>query len=384
MKSAQQVLLASGAALALLAVPASAQQVSLSPQQALEGYYAALEATADLPLAPPGLPVDSVTGLSRIAFGSCNSERRSQHMWGRIAATDPQLFLLIGDNVYGDTEWDGDAGLGTLRAAYAAQSAHREFAEFRGSVPMLTTWDDHDYGFNDAGGEFAFKGWAETIYEHYWGASDTVRSRPGIYESRMFGAPGERVQIILLDTRYFRTDLARLPWSEERRPLGNYAQDDRPAATMLGQEQWDWLAQELAKPADLRIVVSSIQVLTQAHDFESWDTMPAERERLLDMLAARQGGGLLLLSGDRHAGGLYRAEHRGEPMWELTSSSLNLAFNDTAANTAREPDPSRVTDLISEENFGTIDIDWRRRSLTVRLLGNAGEERVARTLSWTR
>ena len=372
-------------AAAALAVttPLAAQEVTLSPSQALEGYYAALEQQVELPIAPAGKALDLSATLTRIGVGSCNSERRSQHMWAEILKTDPQLFLLIGDNVYGDTNWDGDAGLGTLRQSYAVQASHPEFAQFRAEMPMLTSWDDHDYGFNDGGADFAFKGWAETIYETFWGASEEVRSRPGVYESRMVGPEGKRVQVILLDTRFFRSDLARMPYTEERPPLGPYEPSKAAGLTMLGGEQWAWLKQELAKPADLRMVVSSIQVLTEAHDYESWETMPEERERLLDMLTDRAGGGLVLLTGDRHAGGIYTAEHDGETIWELTSSSLNLAFNDTASNTAREPDPKRLTDFISEENFGLVDIDWAAKAYTMRLLGNKGETRAERRVGWT-
>ncbi|MGI8942781.1 MAG: alkaline phosphatase D family protein [Qipengyuania sp.] len=373
--------LAASAALAF-ATPLAAQEVTMSPVEAMAGYYDALAEQVTLPVAPPGVPLDESMTLTHFAFGSCNHQSRGQHMWAQILAKNPQLFMLIGDNVYGDTNWDGDAGLGTLRAAYAEQSAHPEFQAFRAAVPMLTTWDDHDYGFNDGGGDFAFKGWAETIYETYWGVSEAVRAGPGIYESRMIGPEGRRVQVILLDTRYFRSDLARMPWSEDRPVLGPYVPEDSPKATMLGAAQWKWLKGELARPADLRILVSSIQIITEAHDYESWENMPRERERLLEMLSAREDSGLLLLTGDRHAGGIYTTKHGGETFWELTSSSLNLAFNDTASNTAREPDPMRITDLISEENFATIDIDWEAEALRLRLLGNQGETRAERTVNW--
>lgn len=252
---------------------------------------------------------------------------------------------------------------------------------------MLATWDDHDYGFNDAGRDFAFGGWAERIYENFWDASPEVRARPGIYESRFYGPQGRRVQVILLDSRSFRSPLARAQLSAgERPPLGPYIADNSPEADMLGAEQWAWLEGELRKPADLRLVVSSIQVLTDAHNFEAWETMPQQRDRLYRMLAGRNGGGVLLLSGDRHAGGIYRdalAAYGGQPLWEITSSSMNLPFTDTATNTAREPDPKRVTDFISEENFGLVEIDWPRRELRLALHGKAGEVRTAQTVRWS-
>ena len=343
-------------------------------------------AALNLPTAPPGKALDTQQTLTRFAFGSCNHQSLSQHMWAQIMGREPQLFMLIGDNVYGDQRWNGGADLADLRASYAKQASHPEFAAFRAEMPMLTTWDDHDFGFNDGGGSFAFKQLSERIYETFWGSSAEVRGRPGIYESRTIGnEAGKRVQVILLDTRYFRSDLDLGPYSRERAPLGPYGIANRgPDTTMLGDEQWRWLQQELAKPADLRLLVSSIQVLTDAHDYEAWETMPDERAKLYGMLRGRAGGGLLILSGDRHAGGIYRDTVDGETFWELTSSSLNLAFNDTASNTAREPDTKRLTDFISEENFGTVDIDWGARALTLKLLGNKGETRAERTVSWTR
>lgn len=371
----------------LFATPLAAQDATFEagPADFLEGYYARLREQVTLPVAPPAAPMPSTAAtITRIAFGSCNHQHGSQHMWERIAATSPDLFLLIGDNVYGDTNWTGDAALTTLRNAYAVQAGHPEFAAFRAIVPMLTTWDDHDFGFNDGGASFAFKGWAEEIYENFWDAPPQVRARPGVYDSRMFGHDGRTVQVIMLDTRFFRSDLERYPYSDERRPLGNYPAREDAGKTMLGAAQWAWLEQELAKPADLRILVSSIQVLTDAHDFEGWETMLPERRKLYQMLQAREQSGLVILSGDRHAGGIYTDTPiaAGEQLWELTSSSLNRAFTDTPSNTAREPDPRRLTDFISEENFGLVEIDWQAKQLTMKLLGNQGEERASESFGW--
>ncbi|BDI60572.1 alkaline phosphatase D family protein [Qipengyuania nanhaisediminis] len=352
-------------------------------------YYDKLESRIDLPVAPPNVSLAPETVLTRIAFGSCNHQLRSQDHWATIAASDPDLFLFIGDNNYGDQNWAGDAMLTTLREAYGVQSATPELAAFRARVPMMVTWDDHDYGFNDGGASFAFRTFAETIYETFWDASDEVRSRPGVYEARMFGPEGQRTQIIMLDTRFFRSDLDRMDYTPQRPPLGPYVPSDDESKTMLGEEQWRWLEAELAKPADLRILVSSIQVITDAHDYESWEALPHERARLYEMLANRAESGLVMLSGDRHAGGIYTdatPETKGEHLWELTSSSLNYSFSSTERNTAREPDPKRLSDFISEENFGQVAIDWSARTLTLSLLGagddDAGDVRVSRAISW--
>ncbi len=359
-------------------------EVALSAEDLLAPYYAKLQSEVQLPVAPANVSLAQESVLTRIAFGSCNHQSRSQHMWAQIAATDPDVFLFIGDNNYGDQGWSGDAGLSTLRAAYQVQAETPELTDFRTKVPMMITWDDHDFGFNDGGASFAYRGWSETIFETFWGSSDEVKSRPGIYESRMFGADGKVTQIIMLDTRFFRSDFARMDYTPERPPLGPYAPSDDASKTMLGDVQWQWLEQELAKPADLRVIVSSIQVITDAHNYESWEALPLERAKLYSLLAGREESGVVMLSGDRHAGGIYRETpvETGEELWELTSSSMNYSFSSTERNTAREPDPKRVTDFISEENFGLVEIDWDAKTFTMSMRGSEGETRVTRTVGW--
>lgn len=360
-------------------------QVGVTPDDLLVPYYTALKSQIDLPVAPANASLAPDTAITRLAFGSCNHQSRSQEYWNVIAGDNPQAFLFIGDNNYGDQGWDGDPSLPTLRAAYTKQAATPELASFRAQVPMMITWDDHDYGMNDAGGNFAYRQWSETLFETFWGSTSEVQSRPGIYDSRMVGPEGQRTQIILLDTRYFRSPMNRMGYTPERPPLGVYLPNEDPAATMLGAQQWEWLKVELAKPADFRIIASSIQVLTDAHNYEGWLNFPLEREKLYMMLAGREDSGMVLLSGDRHAGGIYTEAPEaagGETLWELTSSSLNFSFSTTERNTAREPDARRVTDFISEENYGLIDIDWKARTFTMTMNGNTGEEIVTRTVEW--
>ncbi|MCL9998256.1 MAG: alkaline phosphatase family protein [Erythrobacter sp.] len=378
--------LLSAAAVLALAAPALAQTpqtVEVTPDQLLSPYYEGLKTKSVLPYAGINPVLMPDTTLTRIAVGSCNHQSASQHMWAQIAAANPQLFLMIGDNVYGDNGWDGDAGLESLRRAYALQASHPEFTGFRAKVPMMATWDDHDFGFNDAGGSFPFRGWSETLFETFWGSSEAVKARPGIYESTITGPQGKRVQVIMLDTRFFRSDLKRAGWTKDRPPLGGYLPDDSAGKTVLGEAQWAWLAAELAKPADLRIVVSSTQVLTTAHQFEGWTNFPAERTRLLDLLGKRAKSGLVLLSGDRHAGGIYKVEHTGQTIWELTSSSLNLAFgDDIERSTAREPDAARVGKFYPIENYGLVDIDWQAKRVTVSLKGNTSATLASETFGW--
>ncbi len=305
--------------------------------------------------------------LSRIAFGSCADQNLPQPIWDAILAWRPDLFIFAGDNVYGDFRTaDADA----LKRAYATAAMVPGYARLMETVPHLAIWDDHDYGLNDGGVEFAHKQIAKDEFLAFWKvATDSPRrSREGLYDAQIFGPPGRRVQVILLDTRWFRSPLKI---TDQRGAAGKerYLPDSDPAKTMLGAAQWAWLDAELRRPAELRLIVSSTQVLAGGHGWERWGNLPLERQKLFDTIANTGARGVIFLSGDRHIGALYRETPPGlYPLVEITSSGINKVFR-----AAKEAGPNRVGDLLAQENFGTIDIDWPARRLTLALRGLGGK-----------
>lgn len=351
-----------------------------SAAEALRPFYAGVR--EPLPVAPPGATLNRGARVTRVAFGSCDHQDRHQTVWAEIAAKRPDLFLMIGDNVYGDTRATGAATIPTLSAAYARLGSRTEFRDFRAQVPMFAVWDDHDFGHNDGGGSFAFKEYAERIFETFWGSDQAVRSRPGVHQEILLGPDGERVQIVMLDTRFFRSDLKALPYQEKAPPLGSYIPNADPGATLLGEAQWRWLEQALDTPADVRLIVSSIQVITDAHGFEKWGNFPRERDRLYGLLRSKGIDNAILLSGDRHQGAIYRSPVMPN-LHELTASSLNFSFADPKRPWV-EPDPARVGEIYGVENFGIVDIDWARRNVRLSLLGSNGSLLTEQTVQLPR
>ncbi|GIS25905.1 MAG: hypothetical protein CM15mP127_02780 [Gammaproteobacteria bacterium] len=60
------------------------------------------------------------------------------------------------------------------------------------------------------------------------------------------------------------------------------------------------------------------------HRFEKWSNFPNERAKLLSLLSkASSNSNLLIVSGDRHRGGIYKKDN----LIELTSSSMNKPSN---------------------------------------------------------
>lgn len=324
----------------------------------------------------PSAPLDVSAPVTRIAFGSCNKQYGRQDHWAAIAATDPDLFVYLGDNVYGDVRTD-DPSVPELRAAYYQLARSKEFSAFRGQTPILAIWDDHDYGLNDAGAEFELKEASEALFEDVWALpeDDPRREREGVYHAVTVGEDGQRVQIILLDTRFHRSALTKTP---QRGAVGRerYVPSTDDDQTMLGAGQETWLAETLEAPADLRILVTTVQLMADGHGWEAWATLPKARARLYDQLAEAQSGGapILVVSGDRHRGGLYRAQADGETFTEMTASSLNASFDGD-----EEPGPNRLGPTVTAENFGLIEIDWSGGAAEMVLLGTDGQ-RLQRTL----
>ena len=346
-----------------------------SADEALEAYYRTLPDDF-YPVAPAGLPLPPRdAALTRILVASCLDEEKGESAAMRtIASTPADLFLMIGDNVYGDRDGPAyatnEAELDELRESFSDLAARADFQAVRQTHPMMVAWDDHDMGANDGGKDFPFRRLAERIHERFWGLADQdVGAWPGTYYARTFGPEGKRTQIIMLDTRFFRSDLTP---TDEYGVKGKerYIPSSDPNQDMLGNDQWTWLENELQKPADLRLVVSSIQVLpTTGHGWEAWSRLPEEQQRLYKLINDTNANGVVFVSGDRHTAFLYRQEGvLPYPAYELTASSLNVAF----ATETDEQDPAQIGAGYPPENFGSLDIDWDAGHVTLAIHANDG------------
>ncbi len=339
---------------------------------------ALLSLACGVPTAGPSPETDAAAAapaLERIGVGSCLRQDLPQPIFDAILDDDFELFVFLGDNVYGDVESED---LRELRDAYAMQAEAEGFSRLReAGVPLAATWDDHDYGLNDGGAEFFGREEAQRIFEDFWDVpADSERtSRPGVYDAVTYGPPGQRVQLILLDTRYFRSALR--PTDERGAPgKERYLPDPDPEKTMLGEEQWAWLGQVLQEEADLRILASSIQVIADGHGYEAWRHLPAERDRLYALLRETGANGVVMVSGDRHRAGIYRLDDALDyPLLELTASSLN-----SPSSSGEEAGPYRLGPTYRPENYGAIAIGWTARSVTLEVRGMDGEPVLTETL----
>ncbi len=302
--------------------------------------------------------------VSRIAFGSCAKQGKPQPIWEAILATKPRMFLFIGDNIYGDSK---DPAV--LKAKWEQLGAEPGYQKLKAACPVLATWDDHDYGADDAGAEYPSKKESQRVFLDFFEepADSPRRKREGVYDAQVFGPAGKRVQVILLDTRYFRGPLVKPKGKPVGEPgegyTGEYVPNTDPDATILGAEQWKWLAEQLRQPAELRIIASSIQVIAHEHGWEHWGNFPRERERLFKLLADTRADGVVFISGDRHSAEISATDPGvGYALIDVTSSSLNQPLK-----WHNELNRYRLGMKYVEANFGTILVDWDAADPTVRL-----------------
>ncbi|NNE35531.1 MAG: alkaline phosphatase family protein, partial [Rhodothermales bacterium] len=168
-----------------------------------------------MPLAEPAGASGSVAfspdysdAIDTITFGSCARETDPQPIWWSILDADPDVFLFTGDNIYGDTD-----DMQVMRNKYDSLGAKPGYDALRRTIPVMATWDDHDYGRNDAGSEYEYRQQSQEEFLRFFEVprSSPRWSREGVYSAKTFGPVGRRTQIIMLDTRYFRSGLERWP-----------------------------------------------------------------------------------------------------------------------------------------------------------------------------
>lgn len=333
--------------------------------------------------------------VSRIAFGSCSNQSAPQPIWDAVVAFGPQIFIWLGDNIYGDLKrpfkiFGRERTIGPwknvprflpsseqeMKSRYEKAKSNPGYARLQQNAEVIGTWDDHDYGLNDAGKEFQGKVTNQKLLLDFLDEPQDSprRKQAGVYASYTYGPAGKDVKIVLLDTRYHRD------------PIGS-------DGTILGNSQWLWLEKELkGPPTALTIIGSSIQVISNLSAtihplfaMESWARFPKERDRLFKLISDSKRAGVFFISGDVHFGEITRYDCASDyPLYDVTSSGVTQSVEEVVPPFLRSfvrfvawltPSTMRVKDqncrykscVYGQPNFGTIEIDWDSHPVALKL-----------------
>lgn len=296
--------------------------------------YAGLALSSLVPGFACGVPEKAAEPdlLTSLAFGSCNKQDMVSTHWPIIKAKAAQGWLWMGDAIYAD-------GLAPRSRAeqYAKVLADHGYRELLKKSFVMGTWDDHDYASNDSGIEYEEKiGSQESFLNFLDEPLDSPRRlQKGVYWSKTIGVESNPMQFILLDMRYFKQ------------------KDSVANADPIGEAQWAWLEAEIIKPGPaFKVLVSSIQVLTDFTGKDTWACYPAAQARLFSLLQ-KSPVPITILSGDRHLHEISRRDlSQDRVVHEITSSGLTH-FEDS-----KNDNPFRIDDQINESNFGVLSFDW--------------------------
>ncbi len=301
--------------------------------------------------APTVKPIDENVNLTKIAIGSCCNQAGNLSIFKAIKNKTPDIYVAMGDNIYSDNILGGDFA-SFLQSQYDLLGNNYDFRQLRANVPVVATWDDHDYGQNNAGAEFPYKAVAKDKFLTFWQipSNSPRRTHDGVYDSYMFGDADHKVQIIVLDCRNFLNVISAEPIS---------ATSDT-TKTILGAAQWAWLGQELLKPAKIRIILSSTQLCTAQNGWETWANYPHEIERMFKTIKDAHAEGAFVISGDVHYAEFSRRSKVGQyPLYDFTSSGLTHTENAASVN------QYRLGTAYVALNFGMINIDWNASPVTI-------------------
>ncbi len=296
-----------------------------------------------------------------MVFASCNDQNMEQPLWKSIIETEPDVFIWGGDNIYADTD-----DMDKMKAEYDKIKTQPDYVKLASMTPIIGTWDDHDYGKNDAGAEWEAKEAAQQLFLDFIDVSkdDIRRNREGVYHSQTFSTSNGSVKVILLDTRYFRSPLQESLMEGVRyQPWGK-----GEGGTQLGEVQWRWLEKELDDDAPtFMVIVSSIQFLANEHGWEQWGNFPEEVEKMYQTIKNAKANNIFILSGDRHLAEFSVAEVAGlpYPLIDFTASGMTKTYPDSP----EDPNRYRKGKQVKQLNFGLITFNFKNKKVSMEIRG---------------
>ncbi len=300
-----------------------------------------------------------------------------QTLWNDIAAREPDVMLLMGDNTYPDNYikneallkrdlggneqllmkkengWRGRSGFLFHRVYYRIQQSVPNYQRFIARHPIYAVWDDHDAYHDGQGGaskpielrQESIQTFRENFALPYYGNDDA----PGTWCH--FTVPG--AEFFLLDARTYRT------------------RGGGKEARFLGEAEERWLKDHLlASRAPFKFIVcgspwnnqpkTGAKVLTDENYYDATgDTLASfkfHRDRLLNFIIHRRIPGVILLSGDRHRADIVKVWPRNRPdqiFWDFN----NCNISSRTQRSVGEPGDNGLVFSFSGRCFGLLDID---------------------------
>jgi alkaline phosphatase D len=265
-------------------------------------------------------------------------------IWNQLAAQHPDLLIFLGDNVYADRK-----SLLNVRPADPKQlweryvkTRHRlRFYQFPELIPVLATWDDHDFGADDMNGTYRFSAESKEIFDSFYAQESFPGSKiahgPGVSSFLSTGS----MNFMLLDDRTF-----------------NLGEAGDASESMLGVAQEEWIADRLAQSPKPTWIMNGLQFYGGYHAKDSFEGVHPRSLARFENRVRAAAAPVILVSGDTHFSEIMEIESEklGYPTFEFTSSSIHsfaTPFNNWSHN------PRRIFSTW-HHNFAVVDAEGIR------------------------
>lgn len=243
-------------------------------------YWWAIEVDGEVDVARTGSTKTAPAGPATFtfAFASCTRTASNGQVFDAIRDLDPLFFILGGDYGYEDLVSADPLKFAAVYGRNVRMPAQQSMLL---ATPLVYVWDDHDYGGNDADRYSRSRPAVREAYEQYVPHYGLTGADGPIYQAFSVG----RVRFLITDTRSARDRETSPP-------------------TMLGEQQKEWLKQELVAARDthaLIVLVNGVPwIAPEQAGADHWAGFAEERAEIATFIDEHDIENLVMLSGDAH------------------------------------------------------------------------------------
>lgn len=247
-------------------------------------------------------------------FRKPSTKPMDARVFGQASNENPDFVILGGDFDHRGPKTEPKKRQ-MFQDLYTPANGYQEFVDLiLRRYPLAHFWDDHDLGTQDADKTYRKKTLSLEILQEYFPLYPV--SAYGDWQQFTYG----QADFWLLDSRSQR-DPNDAPDGPDKSMLDGDNLGDKG--------QWVWLTQSLkASTARWKFILTPVPFNPTVVKLDSWRGFKTERARLVQFLRDNHMEGVILLSGDVHAGGIDNGTHSDFP--EMVVPSPNMLRCSTA------------------------------------------------------
>ncbi|WP_141732247.1 alkaline phosphatase D family protein [Oligoflexus tunisiensis] len=303
--------------------------------------------------------LDTHSNSLTFAFSSCQLDdppflATQAAIYAKLSHSKPDLIILGGDTIYVDTFAIFPPGgpkptEADIWTRYVSTWSKLSLYRLKRLIPTLATWDDHDFGSNDAAADFPYKNEGTAAFQAFFQGQEI----PGVHEhgpgvATSYDMAGQR--FIFMDNRSFRI---------RQGSMERYAH--------WGESQEQWLLEKLNASSKPTWIVEGNQFFGLHHAKGSFQRdHPENFRKFMDSLQAARSP-VALLSGDLHFTEVQAISFTPEAPPTSYEFTFSPWHSRPAKSSLYDTQNSRRLAKVNKPNFGLFKTLVRDQTLSLKV-----------------